>query len=81
MVSKLRIIWKQTVARSSESLSLTQSTQSWYTADVRVRFQIIGNARKENAGKYQSCMVSKLPIIWKQTALRNIFNASLLMSH
>eukprot|EP01048_Picozoa_sp_COSAG05_P015627 COSAG05_NODE_1903_length_3854_cov_12.540613_3_plen_181_part_00 len=34
--------------------------------DVRVRFQIIGNARIENAGKYQSCMVSELPIIlWK----------------
>ena len=34
---------------------------------VRVRFQIIGNARIENVGKSQSCMVSKLPIIWKQT--------------
>ena len=34
---------------------------------VRVRFQIIGNALIENVGKYQSCMVSKLPIIWKQT--------------
>ena len=37
--------------------------------DVRVRFQTIGNARIENVGKYQSCMVSKLPIIWKQTVL------------
>ena len=36
-------------------------------AAVRVRFQIIRNARIENAGKSQSCMVSKLPIIWKQT--------------
>ena len=34
---------------------------------VRVRFQIIRNARIENLGKYQSCMVSKLRIIWKQT--------------
>eukprot|EP01048_Picozoa_sp_COSAG05_P004273 COSAG05_NODE_224_length_13609_cov_26.220429_16_plen_60_part_00 len=32
-------------------------------AEVRVRFQIIGNARIENLWKYQSCMVSKLPII------------------
>ena len=34
---------------------------------IRVRFQIIGNARIDNVGKSQSCMVSKLPIIWKQT--------------
>ena len=34
---------------------------------LRVRFHIIGHARIENVGKYQSCMVSKLPIIWKQT--------------
>ena len=34
---------------------------------LQVRFQIIGNARIENVGKSQSCMVSKLPIIWKQT--------------
>ena len=34
---------------------------------VRVRFHIIRYARIENVGKYQSCMVSKLRIIWKQT--------------
>ena len=34
-----------------------------------MRFQIIRNARIENAGKSQSCMVSKLRIIWKQTVL------------
>ena len=34
---------------------------------IRVRFHIIGNARIENVGKYQSRTVSKLPIIWKQT--------------
>ena len=33
---------------------------------VRVRFQIIGNARIENVCKSQSCMVSKLQIIWKR---------------
>ena len=34
---------------------------------VRVRFHIIRNARIDNVGKSQSCMVSKLRIIWKQT--------------
>ena len=34
---------------------------------IRVRFHIIRTARIENVGKYQSCMVSKLRIIWKQT--------------
>ena len=32
-----------------------------------MRFHIIRNARIENVGKYQSCMVSNLRIIWKQT--------------
>ena len=39
--------------------------------DVRVRFHIIRNERIENVGKSQSCMVSKLRIIWKQTRKRN----------
>ena len=30
----------------------------------QVRFHIIRNARIENVGKSQSCMVSKLRIIW-----------------
>ena len=34
---------------------------------IRVRFHIIRDARIENVGKSQSCMVSKLRIIWKQT--------------
>ena len=34
---------------------------------LRVRFHIIRNERIENVGKYQSCMVSKVRIIWKQT--------------
>ena len=37
------------------------------SADLEVRFHIIRNARIENVGKSQSCMVSKLRIIWKQT--------------
>ena len=36
-------------------------------APLRVRFHIIGNARMETVFKSQPCMVSKLPIIWKQT--------------
>ena len=32
-----------------------------------MRFHIIRNARIENVGKSQSCMVSKVRIIWKQT--------------
>ena len=34
---------------------------------IRVRFHIIRNACIEYVGKSQSCMVSNLPIIWKQT--------------
>ena len=33
---------------------------------LRVRLHIIDNARIKNVGKYQSCMVSKFPIICKQ---------------
>ena len=36
---------------------------------IRVRFHIIRNACIENVGKSQSCMVSKLRIIWKQTVV------------
>ena len=36
------------------------------TLYVRVCFHIIRNARIENVGRYQSCMVYKLRIIWKQ---------------
>ena len=35
----------------------------------QVRFLIILNARIENVGKYMSCMVSKVRIIWKQTVV------------
>ena len=35
--------------------------------EVRVRLHIIRNEIMENVGKSQSCMVSKLRIIWKQT--------------
>ena len=36
---------------------------------IRVRCHIIRHAHMENVGKSQSCMVSKLRIIWKQTAV------------
>ena len=104
MVSKLRIIWKQTVAEQGQAVDsvaalgvrvgalrrarfeaeqrVIQERQRlqllserhfpelplrfpW--AQLRVRFHIIRNARIENVGKFQSCMVSKLRIIWKQT--------------
>ena len=42
------------------------------SSELRVRFQIIGNARIKNVGKSQSCMVSKLPIIWKQTVAEGL---------
>ena len=32
-----------------------------------VRWKVIGNEIIKNVGKYQSCMVSKLPIIFKRT--------------
>eukprot|EP01048_Picozoa_sp_COSAG05_P007208 COSAG05_NODE_502_length_9214_cov_3.816676_9_plen_106_part_00 len=35
-----------------------------------MRFHIIRNARIENVGKSQSCMVSKLRFMWKQTVSR-----------
>ena len=44
--------------------------QAQVLVDLRVRFHIIRNARIENVGKSQSCMVSKLRIIWKQTVGR-----------
>ena len=47
-----------------------QNLSDWETSMVRheaaVRLKIIRNARIENVGKYQSCMVSKLTIICKQ---------------
>ena len=45
--------------------------------DVRVRFHIIGNARIKNVYKYQSCMVTKLPIICEQTVDSPTANAAL----
>ena len=37
--------------------------------NLRVRFHIIRNARIENVGTSQSCMVSKVRIVWKQTVV------------
>ena len=39
---------------------------------LRVRFHIIRNDRIYNVGKSQSCMVSKLRIIWKQTVVEPV---------
>ena len=52
----------------AERVEATFSTSiTLWRGHIRVRFCIIVNARIENVGKSQSCMVSKLPIIWKQT--------------
>ena len=37
-----------------------------------VRLKIIGNDIIKNVGNYQSCMVSKLPIIFKRTRVRGL---------
>ena len=44
---------------------------------LRVRLHIIGNARIKNVYKYQSCMVTKLPIICEQTVDSPTANAAL----
>ena len=36
-------------------------------SQLRVRFHIIRNARIENVGTYQSCMVSKSRIVYMET--------------
>ena len=50
----------------AEQRDLPQASR-WWEHGLRVRFHIIRNARIENVGKSQSCMVSKLRFIWKQT--------------
>ena len=47
---------------------------------IRVRFHIIRNARIENVGKSQSCMVSKVRIIWKQTVHQMLFKLLYLVT-
>ena len=42
-------------------------SQSQVLSGLRVRFHIIRNACIETVGKSQSCMVSKVRMIWKQT--------------
>ena len=55
-----RSTWRGLLLPLNEAQSLPKQ-------DLRVRFQIIGDARIKNVGQSQSCMVSKLPMIWKQT--------------
>ena len=47
-----------------------RQTQHALQCEIRVRFHIIRNACIQNVVKYQSCMVSKLRIIWKQTVAK-----------
>ena len=46
---------------------IVKFSQAANAVALRVRFHIIVNARIKNLCKYQLCMVSKFPIIWKQT--------------
>ena len=52
-----------------------------FTHVLRVRFQIIRNARSENVGKYQSCMISKFRIIWNRTRTHGYIHTSLTSPH
>ena len=50
----------------------SNSSEIWLSSamahqSVRVRFHIIRHTRIKNVVKYQSCMLSTLQIIWKQT--------------
>ena len=61
-----------THGKLGKTLGATLGYAGWHkdypvTNAIRVRFHIIRNAYIENVGKSQSCMVSKLRIIWKQT--------------
>ena len=49
-------------------------TRSFNRAVLRVRFHIIRNDRIENVGKSQSCMVSKLRMIRKQTVYDDTYD-------
>ena len=55
--------------RRANLYNKTREAQRHSCATVRVRFHIIRNACIENVGKSQSCMVSKLRIVWKQTVV------------
>ena len=65
-----------------DSAHTSAALSEWACAlrHIRVRFQIIGNARITNVGKSQSCMVSTLPIIWKQT-VHELPGSDLAMLH
>ena len=49
---------------SLSSTSMSDTAGAAGAAELQVRLRIIRNARKSNAGKSKSCMVSKLRIIY-----------------
>ena len=62
------LAWQNHLTEIAITTSQHAHTIAWIIfVKLRVRFHIIRNARIENTGKYQPCMVSKLRIIWKQT--------------
>ena len=68
---KLPLMGRHRTHKSLSSLNtlLVQTTIMLSSGEqkIRVRFHIFRNARIKTVCKYQSCMVSKLRIIWKQT--------------
>ena len=62
-------------AEQQDGAIVPLADRQWHSLDsaVRVRFHIIRNACIQTVGNYQSCMVSKLRIIWKQTVETAVF--------
>ena len=69
LFARLRTLVVRATCEYGKLATILCSTQQASGKHVRVRFQIIRNERIYNVGKYQSCVVSKLRIIWKQTVL------------
>ncbi len=57
---------RDAVSSSAEQVRACPTIASIGIRHIRVRFLIIRNARTENVCKSQSCMFSKLRIIWKR---------------
>ena len=64
--SSVEVRWMASAASETTLLQRTRVSTAIY-ADLRVRFHVIRNESIQLVGKSQSCMVSKLRIIWKQT--------------
>ena len=65
--SQLPVVKKSVAVTALSDMDAFERRLGSTFTNVRVRLHIIRNACIENVGKSQSCMVSKLRIIWKQT--------------